>query len=408
MDNTIESPEINFDFRFDPAPLTHLAFLKVRQELIEAYLNKEHPSGFRRSSLYPVARAGKSGSEVFYLDVFFHGHEKPRRQIAKFQNIRKTKEELEGANSAIIARFCQSVDSELHSSEDLGVIVYNLATASDHIEFRGYFLDLGNADESCVIALRSIFQDIGRTANGEAERINLIKDYDLYVDRKTKPLHRLIALSSPGDDVDGLGGLAQNIQETYQRIRGKYDKPVYPYAVHGDLHARNLMLSRSNPAKTELIDFGWVHSGHPAKDFVLMECTLKYMLLPELLQAGRSNERENLYFTAKQLNAFENYIGRFGFELPPVDEMLNCVFADSVILKYQRTCITRTYMCMAEVRRAAGEVLDSYCKKHNADGMTALEHYSVGFFLVTLGLLEMPELDRLGAMIGLRTLGEFL
>jgi len=54
-------------------------------------------------------------------------------------------------------------------------------------------------------------------------------------------------------------------------------------AVHGDLHPGNIVLAREQP---RIIDFGWATDGaHVAKDFVLMECNLRFHTVrPQLTQ----------------------------------------------------------------------------------------------------------------------------
>jgi hypothetical protein len=50
-------------------------------------------------------------------------------------------------------------------------------------------------------------------------------------------------------------------------------------AVHGDLHPGNILYS--TPESPSLIDFGWADSdAHVAKDFVLLECNLRFTYLP--------------------------------------------------------------------------------------------------------------------------------
>lgn len=54
--------------------------------------------------------------------------------------------------------------------------------------------------------------------------------------------------------------------------------PLYCGSVHGDLHPRNVLLSVDRFPR--LIDFGWAaDSVHIAKDFVLLECNLRFGVL---------------------------------------------------------------------------------------------------------------------------------
>lgn len=58
--------------------------------------------------------------------------------------------------------------------------------------------------------------------------------------------------------------------------------PLYCGGVHGDLHPKNILFS--DHKTPHIIDFGWADpDAHIAKDFVLMECNLRFMVLrPEI------------------------------------------------------------------------------------------------------------------------------
>ncbi|APZ94397.1 hypothetical protein [Fuerstiella marisgermanici] len=52
---------------------------------------------------------------------------------------------------------------------------------------------------------------------------------------------------------------------------------MYCGGVHGDLHPKNIVFAQDGP---RIIDFGWADGdAHIAKDFVLMECNLRYVTL---------------------------------------------------------------------------------------------------------------------------------
>lgn len=402
-------PEVRFDFRFDPNFKEHERRIGIRRELAHEFaLAHAGREALEEIVLYPVARAGKSTSEVFYLDLSIADHEFPERFIAKFQGMTATEQEAKSARSAEIANLCSKVKVYRHASEDLGIIVYSLASARDHIEFRGYFLDIENADADCALALRATFQLVEGISNGAVACKRLVDDYAWYVERKSKPLQRIDALTAVAPPQAGLGEIAKRIKDTYEHIERDLNVEIHPYLVHGDLHARNLMLSRSNPARTELIDFGWVHSGHPAKDFVLMECTLKYMLLSEILPIAKGQSCEDLYIQARCIQSFEQFLCTHGFELPPAHEMVTAVFGNVSAPAHQVRALTRVYICVAEVRSSAGRTLRKYCTKHASPVLTAEQHYFASLFLVALGLLGLPEVDQLSAMIGLQTVGEML
>ena len=82
--------------------------------------------------------------------------------------------------------------------------------------------------------------------------------------------------------VDDAGGRFANPFWILERLR-TVRKPMYIGAVHGDLHPGNVVLTDDQP---RIIDFGWARdSAHIAKDFVLMECNLRFHTVrPELNQ----------------------------------------------------------------------------------------------------------------------------
>jgi hypothetical protein len=400
---------IEFDFRFDPNVSLHEQRRAVRAQLIEQFAVEHGGTRFQRVEIYPVSRAGKSGSEVFYLDLFRKGVSYPARFVAKFQTIERTEREGASALDAQHAGLCTTIFTYKHATEDIGVIVYGLANSPDHIEFRGYFLDLTHCAEDCASALNSIFKLVGLHPNQDRPCKLLLDDFDWYVNRKSEPLQKIDSFVDPVGEAEAspLSKIATEIKSHYERIKADINVEVFPYLVHGDLHARNLMLSKSTPSRSELIDFDWVHYGHPAKDFVLMEATLKYMLLPEILPTARGNSKEALHISVEAFDALERFVAVNGFDLPSVAEMELTVFGNRRIPQHQRDAMSRMYTCMVEVRRSAGIVLRKYCMSHSG-GLTAEQHYFAALFLVTLGLFGLSELEPIWTLIGLRSTGERL
>lgn len=400
---------VRFDFRFARNAGDHEFLQTPRQELVKEFAKchagEKNVSGV---SLYPVARAGKSGSEVFYLDLFLDGISFPERFVAKFQSRLMTQQEGKSARQAQVAKLCSKYFTFLHDREDLGLLVYDLATAQDHVEFRGFFLDPTNSDKNCAAGLRSIFQLVGRHPNSDAPPKQMLADYDWYLQRKTQPLQRVRALAKSGGAYPSFREIGTSILSHFERMETRLHVDIYPYLVHGDLHARNLMLSRSNPARSELIDFGWVHYGHPAKDFVLMEATLKYMLLPEYLPVARGLAPEPLYPTAAAVEGFEQFLWSRGLELPKCSELTRQFIEPAGLPGHQARAFLRAYRCVQQVRESARAVLSSYCREHPVAGFDESDHYFASSFLMTLGLIGIQELDQFWALIGLDVLGHHL
>jgi len=236
---------VQFDFRFDRNLKIHEEKIALRRTLVQNVANKlPGQNKLVEIFLYPVERAGKSGSEVFYLDLKYAGVSSLKRLIAKFQNIKDTDREIAGAQSADIVQFCSKFEYYKDNARDLGIVVYNLAASKDHTEFRGFFIDTDNSDESCANALRSVFKLVGQDPNEDEPAKKLILDYHRYVNRKARPLQRLAALTDVAAAQKGFGELAASIQSAYERIERNLNVEIHPYIVHGDLHARNLMLRR--------------------------------------------------------------------------------------------------------------------------------------------------------------------
>lgn len=78
------------------------------------------------------------------------------------------------------------------------------------------------------------------------------------------------------------GGEFANPFWVWERLRS-IKKRLFIGAVHGDLHPGNIVLTENQP---RIIDFGWAEDlAHVAKDFVLMECNLRFHTVrPQLNQ----------------------------------------------------------------------------------------------------------------------------
>lgn len=399
---------INFEFRFDRDIAQHESAIKIRSNLVQNALKKFNilDEPVQKLDLYPVARAGKSGSEVFYLDFYIETASYPKKFIAKFQNIKKTDEEAKAAKKAAFASLCPNVISAEDKENDLGIILYDLAKVKNHQEFRGYFLDENNSSENCAIAIKSILQDIGLHRNTNEPDKMFVDDFKKYVHRKQQPIDKLWAFKKTSSEYSGFSQIASHILDSYNKLTSEFDFSFTPYLVHGDLHARNLMLNIENPNQTELIDFGWTHYGHPAKDFVLLEITLKYMLLSELLLNTKSRDRDDpFHLPLNVFEKFEIFLCENCFTLPNYEYLLSKIPELLELKPYQNKALERVYLCLIEVRKEAGRILREFTSKHDADIPSAEQNYFASLFLVTLGLSEFSEMQPVWTLIGLDKIG---
>ena len=402
---------IKFEYRFKENLKQHREDLADRKLLMikftERYLN-DAPDETKLESvtLFPVERAGKSGSEVFYLDVKIQDVDYPRRFIAKFQNIKKTKREHESAFKASLAQMSTAITKYELPSKNLGMLICDLARVGNHIEFRNFFLSDASTDD-CKSALTSAFKFVGRNPNPTAAgKYQLYNDYKKYVERSARPLDRLKAMGCSQATNIGLQEIAQKIVGFHDGIIKEFNFDIVPYLVHGDLHARNLMVNSEDPTRTELIDFGWVDYGHPAKDYVLMEATLKFMLLHEFLGDLTKKKGTSLHLTVATYECFEDFLCRHGLKLPEIDDF-KCFLGElGELHELQRDALIRVYTCLRVVRNSAGELLNKYCDDYmEGEHKSADRHYFVSLFLVVLGLSSMSEMEPIWTLLGLQKMG---
>lgn len=388
---------VDFSFRFNRKDKVHSAKIKVRKRLTAAYalIFKAH-SKIDRVELYPVSRAGNSGSEVFYCDIWLETISYPRRHVAKFQGREDTQKEFKAAMQASFAQMCVEPFHHIDAEEDLGLIVYDLAKAPDHIEFRGLFLDCTVPTNFCKRALEKALRDVATRANAKEERLPIYEDYRRYIYRSSNPIGKLQALASTTGEWGSVGLPAEDILRVLGKIEQQTDRLVSPCLVHGDLHARNLVIDIHDPSNIELIDFDWVHYGHPAKDLALMEASLKYMLLSELVQ--RELRRDGA-LSFETFRAFESFLVERGFDLPDEAEF-ECIMGPHLLDQPNMLPILlRTYSCVAQVRASAKVAMTRYCASSAID---PLHEYFTGLFLVTVGLFGFQETERFWALAGLQ------
>lgn len=390
---------VDFGFRFDRRDDVHADRIAVRKRLTAAYASEFTAHGkIDKVELYPVSRAGNSGSEVFYCDIWIETVSYPKRHVAKFQGREDTEKEYKAAVQASFAQMCAKPFHHVDPDEDLGVIVYNLARAPDHMEFRGLFLDRSVATEFCKSALEKALREVATRPNAKGERLPIYGDFSRYIHRSSNPIGKLRALASANGQWPSLHHPATDVLRVLGQIEQQTDRLVLPCLVHGDLHARNLVVDISDPGNIELIDFDWVHYGHPAKDLALMEASLKYMLLSELIQ--RELRRDGtLSFEA--FRTFEAFLVEQGLNLPDEASFMAVMapyIADQPDLA---PLLLRTYSCVAQVRASACVAMTRYCSNGDLD---PLYEYFTGLFLVTLGLFGFQETERFWALAGLQLL----
>ena len=135
----------------------------------------------------------------------------------------------------------------------------------------------------------------------------------------------------------------------------------------------------------------------------LMEASLKYMLLAELVQK-KLGKTATLSFDA--FCAFESYLIAHAFDLPMPAEFASAIAGHLGNHDDLSELMLRTYICIRQVREAAKAILGSYCE---TSGRKDAEHeYSISLFLITFGIFGIQETERFWALAGLHCLAQHL
>lgn len=417
--------DASFEYRFNRDNDKNEDATKVRNELIKAVLKNQ--LGYEKFlelvtiRLYPVSRVGNSGSAVFYMDCYFTNATKPAKFVAKFQSILLTNLEAKAARDAEAAALCSSINHKTHEKHDIGVVVYKLAGLEDASEFRDLLRDKSVSDEDCVKALSCALAKVGDIKNhAPKKRISFLTDFNWYLGKRSnKPIGKLHSLSKKSNLHNDLVKLATSINKSYELLKVKLkDIEVIPVLVHGDLHARNLMVNKDKPQQVEFIDFGWTHFGHPAKDYVIMENTLKYMLLREIISdSWKINRTKNDSHLALGIFAeFEIFLCKHGLNLPEFisfrKHLKNC-YKEKIPVS-QMQALKRVYVCIQEIRSCSSSILGKYVNLIDSIGvkskpkLDANEHYFASLFLTALGVISFTEIELLWALTGLKLIGDKL
>jgi hypothetical protein len=355
--------------------------LDVCKNLVREYaFRHEHPIvPVQKVVLSPVPRLGMSGSYVFYMDVHNKKTSKVKKLVAKFSGKRKIREEQKNATN-----FTDVEKPFEDSKSGYGLMVYkNVVNAT---EFRNYFLDRGHTDNDCCETVRKLYTNtVARyipTQEKNHKTVSVIANYERYLERRsTKPLDKLKSMSSFFNR--GLGEIRNPYDFYVNDLRPKWgSRQILPRLVHGDLHARNIMVPNSGDSP-ELIDYAWGHYGHRAVDFVLLESTIKYMLLSEYCFKYAKE-----YVPVDIFVDFEKQLCAQGLSLSKYNPPDNHGLSEAI------KALQRCFVCIKAIRDCAKTYLDCASPEKIENGFSSKEEeYFLSLFLVSLGLIAFPTVD---------------
>ncbi|MXN75920.1 phosphotransferase [Burkholderia sp. 4701] len=419
--------KISFEFRFARDRESHRANLSAHEKLVSKFSEELKGPKIISIELYQVERVGDSGSQVFYVDVYRREMVAPESFVAKFQSLDATVREATGAQNARIVRMCspyycypQVVRDALEADSSgvnrpnfptgpdaVGMIVYEFTNVKNPREFREAFLDWKTPNEACAEALNALYSRVPDLQKLTDKPVSLVEDFKRYLRPGVAPLSRVKALVT--SSVAGMQSIASSIMETFDFIESKFDISIRRVAVHGDLHARNLMIGQEDWWDYGLIDFDWMHYGHPAKDFVILEATLKYMLLPELIRKAKMEDGKALpYLPTKAIELLAGCWYQTGLQVPDKNVIEDALSGDDILQEHLNS-IERVNACLRVLRSRAEKCMSEYAEKYPSfPKVSAEQHYYICLFLVTVGLLGYTQTELTWAMIGLSRLGEHL
>lgn len=240
--------------------------ISLIQEFIGEF-NEKIENNCKSVVVSPVSRLGFSGAKVFYVDIHKKSGSSPYAKVAKFDKIKDISGEAEKAK-----KFGQQVYGP-YSIDELGLLIYD--AIPDGKEFFDIMFEKDTA--YCCSVLSNLYNDYIKSflaiSTIELSQKNLLEDYTRYLHRKNNPVQKAQFIA------EFFKTKSRTLFSFYNSL---IDDPKYinQIMIHGDLHAKNII---ANHTGSYLIDFDWVDNGHVAKDFTLLESTVLYMILPELV-----------------------------------------------------------------------------------------------------------------------------
>jgi len=325
-------------------------------------------------------RYGASGAKVILARFAEHGGVP---YIIKMANKNDINREW-NACSDVKSYFNDAQVAPPKYSGDIGAISYTFHGSTDTTEFNStelndlLFKDKNNIEANLKI-LKNLYETNFDTAYQSANRskFSWCSEYEWYLRERGADEMIEIAIGSQKDKekVSLLGFEILNPLFYIDQLDAVDEGLLGP--IHGDLYASNIVLDRNKYPR--LIDFCWSKKrGHLLKDFVLMECSLRFMLLPKYLCLDsiiEIDKRLNQCITFDKPELIDNIIKNSKsisfFEY----ELLQYV-------KYLRTIAKKTYKDLnfpIHYMKAMYIILYGLLKFHT---------YSIHRGILTLGLLS--------------------
>lgn len=243
----------------------------------------------KRVILKPLGRFGASGAKVFVAYFDEKGGSLPF--AVKIHEARRIQREENAINKIhhVFEDALGGFEAVYHGP--YGALAYKLiATRAALGEFKTWDMKSLMDQNLSISRIEKLFDTLYGERCEKAHKltklrnVNLLKEYRRYLrSHKAKVRINTIVGGSTTERIEYLDTEIYNPLVALEKAF-KQQRSVACGPVHGDLHPSNVVVehdaSRSAP---HLIDFAWAHSGHVLKDFVLMENSVRFFMLPKFV-----------------------------------------------------------------------------------------------------------------------------
>jgi len=252
-----------------------------------------------------------------------------------------------------------------------GVLIYNYFSSDGKLDSKTFedLIYTDKVDETYALEILNTlyFKNIN-TAYSElkTQKVNWLQNYEWYLRKYESENTINIALNLKGDIEHVVLNNYKFINPILFLKKLDFDEKLNLGPIHGDLHANNIVISEAN--KPHLIDFAWAtkKKHHVLIDFTLMECSLRFALLPKYLC------NELVISLDKKLSCFSNPIDCSSCELKQINEK-------SINQKYICQCCKM----VKEIR--------SHAKSIYKNDDLFNKHYSISLYIMLFGLVQYPQ-----------------
>lgn len=233
-----------------------------------------------------LKRFGYSGAELF-LTFPGDGEQLGYPHVVKIGTKSQIDEEEKGVEEVRIYFRDAKIEASVATDERAAIIIPLIEAARNDTKTapleEQLCHDLAQADsaERLRKILTSVYDGCCHQAHrGKRTVFTLGEEYERYR-REDRSADRL-AIPLGGDLKDEpfpyLNAQVVDPRFAVEKLKDMKVEGVFG-AVHGDLHSSNVMLDHND--EPHLIDFAWAkRKGHVLKDFILMECSLRFLVFP--------------------------------------------------------------------------------------------------------------------------------